>query len=347
MSRLRVLGRAALPASAALTLAALLAGGAAATPPTPANGAIWETGRLEYRWAAGMEPPSWLKPAIHAAAVDASVSTRAATPDFAYDSAAAGWIGYTGDIPSGFAVGYATRSVPHSFSIRLRPQGYQLDWGTLRWCEFYETPPTGCYDAEMITLHEFGHVLTLSHVDESTVTDWADSVMHAAPKTRAKAGWNAHEYGRCDVARLQLRYDTASSTAPISTCLSLGTQLTLGASPGTQVEYGSSFVLTATLRVDPNAAEQVLAGNVLDGRAVRLQRRPVGATGWSDVGSLTGSGAGKYSKTLSATASYEYRARFDGPGAEGLEESNSGVVRISIADPCVTSAGGTITAPTC
>ncbi len=178
----------------------------AATPPTPASGTVWETAQLKYRWLSGSEPPTWMRNAIHAAAQDASVSTMADTPSFGYDGSGTGWFAYTGDIPTDYAVGYAVRNVPTSFGIRLRPQGYSLDWGTLRWCQFYDSPPSGCFDAELITLHEIGHVLTLGHIDESTVTDWTDTIMHAAPKTKAKTGWNAHDFGRCDAARLQLRY---------------------------------------------------------------------------------------------------------------------------------------------
>ncbi len=319
-----------------------------ATAPTPADGAIWNPGQLlEYRWRDGNEPPGWLRPAINAAAQDATQTSRADTPTFRYDSGGPGWISYTSDIPSTYAVAFANRNVPSSYGIRLRPQGYALDWGTLRWCQFYDSPPTGCYDAEMITLHEFGHVLTLNHPNDDQVDDWLDTVMHWAPKTRAKVGWNEHDFGRCDVARLQMRYDTASASSPISTCLALSTQLTLAATPSSRVDYGSTIVLTATLRVSTNADEQVLAGNLLDGRTVRLQRRALGAEGWTDLGAMADSGVGRYSRSLVAWAAYEYRARFDAPGNEGLRDSASPVVRISIDDPCVSSADESINAPTC
>ena len=349
MNGARLLARGTVPSIIAIALASILAASASATPPTPASGAIWEAGGLEYRWAAGIEPPAWLRPAMHAAAHDAASTTGAATPGFAFDSDGSGWMGYTGDIPSTYAIGYATRNVPNSFGIRLRPQGYQLDWGTLRWCQFYDSPPTGCYDAEMITLHEFGHVLTLGHINEDTVTDWGDTIMHASPKTKAKAGWNAHEYGRCDVARLQLRYGATSATEPISTCLSIDTSLTLAASPSTSVAYGSSVSLTALLRMTSASYADSLAGDPLSGRAVWLQRRAVGATIWTDLAQMSATGdAGRYARSLAISATYEYRTRFSGPGSEGLQGSTSDVVRISVADPCVSSGGsGSVNAPTC
>ncbi len=337
----------ALVASALLSVS--LASPAGATPPTPASGAVWETGQLKYRWLSGSEPPTWMRNAIHAAAQDATVSTMAGTPAFNYDSAGAGWIAYTGDIPTDYAVGYAVRNVPTSFGIRLRPQGYALDWGRLRWCQFYDSPPSGCYDAELIMLHEIGHVLTLGHIDESTVTDWTDTIMHAAPKTKAKIGWNAHEFGRCDAARLQLRYGAESPGERISRCLDIGTELGLSASPGTFIDYGSNVTLLASLRIDPYSPAEILAGDPLSGRTVWLQRRPVGGSAWADLVQMSGSAeAGRYFRTLNVTSPFEYRARFAASSNEGLGDATSGVVRISVDDPCVSSGDGhSLNSPTC
>lgn len=350
MSRHRGRTSGALAAIMGVVLATTLCGSVSATPPTPASGAIWETGNLEYRWGTGMEPPSWLRPALHAAADDASVTTKAGTPNFTFDVGGAGWIGYTEDIPTDYAVGYAVRNVPTGFGIRLRPHGYALQWGTLRWCQYYDgTPPNGCYDAEMITLHEFGHVLTLGHPNEDTVTDWADTIMHTAPKTKAKAGWNAHEFGRCDVARLQLRYEAASPLARISTCLNIDTSLSLAVSPGTTIDYGSSASVSAVLRMTSASYADSLAGDPLSGRAVWLQRRPIGATSWVDLAQMSaGTDPGRYVRTLPIYASYEYRARFRAPDNEGLGAATSNILRISVADPCVSSnAIDGINAPTC
>lgn len=332
-------------------LAVLLTVPAAATPPTPASGTIWDVGNIRYRWQSGSEPPAWIRPVIHAAARNASYSTRARTPEFSYDSGGTGWIGYTADIPSSYAVGYATRSLPDSFGIRLRPQGYQLDWGTLRWCQFYESPPNGCYDAELITLHEFGHVLTLGHIDETTVTDWLDTIMHAAPKTRAKVGWNEHQFGRCDVARLQVRYEFASPSTLGSTCLDLATGLSLSALPSGSVDYGSTVNFVAALEIDQGAEYAALAGDPLAGRTVWLQRRPIGGSAWTDLSQMTAQSAspGRYGRALAVYGSFEYRASFAAPGNEGLRGSTSGILRIYVGDPCVNTdeASSAINVPTC
>lgn len=322
---------------------------ASATPPTPASGAIWDSGQVvEYRWKDGNEPPSWMRGAINLAAQAATTTSRANSPVFSYRDGGPGWIGYTSDIPTSYAVGYAIRNVPDTYGIRLRPQGYVLDWGTLRWCQFYQSPPNGCYDAALIALHEFGHVLTLDHADDDLVTDWLDTVMHWAPKTRAKIGWNADEFGRCDVARLQLRYGARSASTPISTCLALPTALGLAATPAGAVDYGSTASLAASLRIDADSPAGALSGDPLSGRTVMLQRRPIGGMSWTDVSAMTQSDTGgRYVKTLTITAPYEYRARFDAPTAEGLGASTSPVVRISVADPCVNTGGGDIDVPLC
>src|SRR5690242_7303707 len=202
-----------------LVILAVSNGQAAATPPTPADGQVWnQNQRVTFRWHQGDEPPTWMRSAINAAANDSNDSRDAKAAVLSQSDSGASWIGYTGDVPTTWAIGYTVGNIPNSFTMRLRPQGYPLDWGTLRWCQAYDTPPSGCYDAEMIALHEFGHVQTLDHPDDADVTNWTDTVMHWAPKTKAKAGWNQHEFGPCDVARLQIRYEPLTSSTRISTC---------------------------------------------------------------------------------------------------------------------------------
>ena len=209
------------------------------------------------------------------------------------------WIGYTGDIPTTWAIGYTVRNIPNSFTMRLRPQGYPLDWGTMRWCQAYDTPPTGCYDAEMIALHEFGHAQTLDHPDDADVTNWTDTVMHWAPKTKAKAGWNQHDFGPCDVARLQIRYEPLTSSTQISTCLDLNTDVSLSSSLGS-IASGSNVVLTARLKIVNNAMWPLLASEPLSSRTINVQRRAIGSSSWSSFGQMTAlDDNGRYTKTFS------------------------------------------------
>ena len=326
-------------AASIATVVALLAftGEASATPPTPASGTVWSPNqRVDYRWKEGDEPPTWMRPAIDAAADDSNASRASRAAFLSQSDAGSSWISYTGDIPTTYAIGYTVGYIPYYFTMRFRPQGYQLDWGTLRWCQFYDSSPTGCYDAETIALHELGHAQSLDHVDDTQVTEWTDTIMHWAPKTKAKAGWNQHEFGRCDVARLQIRYQPLSMATPISTCLDLATDLSLNVS-STSVVYGGSATLTAKLKIADDTIWPNLASDPLAARDLTLQRRPAGSTTWSNVGSMAAlDDNGRYTKSLTLYDTYDYRVVFNATSDEGLEASASAVVRVTVA----TGGGG-------
>jgi hypothetical protein len=316
----------------ALVTLALAAGQATATPPTPASGAVWSSNQhVDFRWKEGNEPPTWMRPAINAASHDSTASRDSRAAIFTQSDNGASWISYTGDIPTSYAIGYTVSYIPNYFTMRFRPQGYALDWGTLRWCQFYDTGPIGCYDAELIALHELGHAQTLDHADDDLVTDWTDTVMHWAPKTKAKAGWNQHSFGRCDVARLQIRYQPLTSSTDISTCLDLATDLSFATS-NTSAAYAGNITLTTRLKIADDAMWPNLASDPLSDRQVTLQRRVPGTSTWSNVGSMSSvDDNGRYAKTLTVYETYDYRAVFNAPGSEGLEDDASPVVRVTVS----------------
>ena len=319
---------------AALLTLATLAQPVSAALPTPASGVTWNPNQLiKYRWKEGSEPPAWAKVAIKAAGQDSNDSRAAKAAVFDYEASGPAWVGYTDDMPSNWAIGYTTRDIPGKFTIRMRPHGTALDWGTLKWCEFYDgEPPNGCYDLEMVTLHEFGHAQTLGHVVDADLDAYTDSVMHTeALHSKPRVGWNQHAFGRCDVARLQIRYEPLNTSTPISTCLSLRTSLTLTSST-TSIPAGSGVQFTARLKIAGDEEYANLAGRALTERRVVLQRRALGATAWSNFADLTSvaDGTGRYVKTLTLTSTYEYRALFASPSDEGLGGSSSSVSRISV-----------------
>jgi hypothetical protein len=319
--------------AATLAVAALSMSSAdvSATPPTPADGQTWSSNqRVTYRWKEGSEPPSWMKAAINAAADDSNDSRDAKTAVLDQSDGGDSWIAYTGDITTNWAVGYTVRYIPSFFTMRLRPQGYPLDWGTMRWCQFYDSPPSGCYDAEMIALHEFGHAQTLDHPDDADVTDWTDTVMHWAPKTKSKAGWNQHEFGPCDVARLQIRYEPLAPSTKISTCLDLATTLTLSVND-TQVSSGSSVTFTARLKIADGVMWPLLQSEPLASRQITLQKRAPGGS-WANVtGMGSGDDNGRYLKTMTLSDTFDYRAVFSGPGNEGLDGSTSPILTVNVS----------------
>jgi hypothetical protein len=321
-------------------LAAFVAQPASAALPTPANGITWDRNqRVEYRWKDGSEPPAWARSAMNAAATDSNQSRRAKGATFSYSADGPAWLAYTDEMPTNWAIGYTVRNIPESFTIKMRPHGTRLDWGTLKWCEFYDDPPNGCYDLEMVTLHEFGHAQTLGHVDEADIDSYTDTLMHESGlRSKAKLGWNQHVYGRCDVARLQIRYEPLTTNTNISTCLDLGTDLSF--TPATSaIAYASAVTMTAKLRIDASAPYANLASEPLTGRTVLLQRRAVGASGWTTIGEMSPvtDDTGRYVKTMTLTSTYEWRALFSAPSDEGIRGSASNVARLSVTYGCTPS----------
>ena len=140
------------------------------------------------------------------------------------------------------------RYPPTGFGLWFRENGHRFDWGALRWCQLYDTWPSGCYDVENITLDELGHVQILNHhanyADES---DYLDSVVQTVSHAKPGVGWNAHAFGRCDVAQLQRQYDVQTTTR-ISTCLDdIPTGVSFSANAST-VSWDGPVRLSARLR---------------------------------------------------------------------------------------------------
>lgn len=325
-------------ASAVVVAVALLAGAvpALAHGPDPImGGALFaQDQRVLFKWRAGAAPPPSIATAIKAAAADASLSRGSRAATFAFDAAGTSQIGYGTEATCGVnGIACFDRSgAPASFTMWLREQGHDFDWGTLKWCQTYAVPPNGCYDAETIALDEFGHVEVLNHhvnfVDDS---DYLDAVVQAVSRTKPKAGWDLHAFARCDVATLQRKYDVPTSTTLISTCLDLDTTLALKSS-ATSVTYGASVTLTATLKVDDQAAYDRLRANSLSQRTVKLQRRAAGSTTWSTLATMSpASTAGTYATTTSVSTTYEYRAVFSAPASEGLAGATSGTIKVTMS----------------
>ena len=111
----------------------------------------------------------------------------------------------------------------------LREQGHVFDWGTLKWCQSYSTAPNGCYDAETIAIDEFGHVEILEHhVNWANDPDYSDAVVQTYSRAKPSTGWNAHAFGRCDVATLQIRADVDEQNAPLVVAGQAGTAFLKG-----------------------------------------------------------------------------------------------------------------------
>jgi hypothetical protein len=215
-----------------------------------------------------------------------------------------------------------------------------FDWGSLKWCQAYASPPNGCYDAETIVLDEFGHVEGLNHhVNYDSDSDYEDAVVQTYSRTRPSTGWNRHGFGRCDIATLQVQYDITSSAQKYSTCLDVDAVLTLGASAAS-IPTGGAATLTATLKAGTSSSYGRLIGNVLSGRTVTRQRRATGTTTWVTVGTMpAGSTAGTYVLTQRPGADTDYRAVFKTPSDEGINGDTSPTVGVDVVVTCGAIAG--------
>lgn len=342
--------------SLVLTLVATLAAGVGSTgavaahgpDPFLSGGAFGQDQELHFRWRSGAEPIAAIKTAIKEAASDANDTQASRAATFVYDASGGNLIGYGVGATCGVnGLACFTRNAPGGFTMWLREQGHVFDWGTLKWCQTYTTVPNGCYDAETISLDEFGHVEGLGHhVNEDDGSDYLDAVVQTYSRTRPSTGWNVHAFGPCDTATLQLHYDLTNSTSKYSTCLDLATVLTVKAS-ATTIVVGGATTLTATLKVVDADAYFLLGNNPASGRTVTLQRRAPGTATWTSVGTMgVGSTTGTYVLTQRPGSTTEYRAVFKTPSDEGINGDTSPVVKVTVA-ACIASpiGGAEIAAP--
>lgn len=325
------------PALAALAILAAAVAPVAAHEPDPLlGGKLWAQDQVvSYAWKTGQVPPAWAASAIDAAAADAGRSWASRAAQFVRAASAASTIAYgqpTGCSAAGIAC-FDRTGAPSSFKMWFRAHDYAFDWGKLRWCQGLEAIASGCFDVENIALDEFGHVEILHHhANYANGSDYLDAVVQTGSRAYPTAGWNVHAFGRCDVARLQLEYERVGAAALFSTCLSVTTTTTLGAS-ATSIAIGGTVRFSAGLRVSSLAANRALASDPISGRSVLLQRRAVGASSWTTIATMTASSttAGTYSTTISPTSTYEWRATFATPTTEGLVGSSSAVVKVTVS----------------
>jgi hypothetical protein len=333
-------------AVAGLALALLIPNAAFAHGPDPlisATGTLWSRDQVvPYQWHDIYPPPAWMATAINLGAGDVAESrdSRAATFIRAADAAAV--IQYSGPLfcgSGGIACADRTGMSNGIFRVQFRPQGWAFDWGTLKWCQYYSLAPSGCYDAETTALDELGHIEILGHhVNFADDSDYLDAIVQVFGRQKPRDGWNAHAFGRCDVARLQLEYERRDPGNLVSTCLALGSSLGVSAST-TYLVPGSSVRFTANLKLAVSSTAGAMSGDPLSDRSVALQRRAVGGTTWGTVGTMAISTAaeGTYGLTIYPTATYDYRASFSSPTNEGVSGSTSGIVRVTVASCSGTS----------
>jgi hypothetical protein len=333
-------------AAAAIVVALTLPSPAGAHGPDPVLGNSWfdQDQALTFDWRTGSVPPAALRTAIRAAASDASTSRRSRAATIAYVDGGANPIGYgPGNTCGPNGIACFQRFPPAGFTMWFREQGYRFDWGSLRWCQMYASPPNGCFDVETIALDEFGHVEGLGHhVNYSDARDYDDAVVQTVSRAKPDPGWNTHAFGRCDVATLQREYDVSTTSVKLSTCLDLDTVVTLAASPSS-IAYGATTTLTATLKTANLTSYDRLKSQALSGRVVTLQRRPAGTASWTTVGAMTPGSGGTYRTTVTLRTATEFRTFFATPADEGVNGDTSPTIQVVVGactiPPCPVDPG--------
>jgi hypothetical protein len=319
-------------------------GAAAATahgPDPTVGGTAWgDNQTVTYQWRSGQVPPDWMALPINAAAGDASYTRASRAASFVKTaSTSASLIAYgepTGCSSAGIAC-FDRSGAPSSFRMWFRAHGYVFDWGTLRWCQGQSSFTNGCFDVETIALDEFGHVDGLGHhVNFGDGSDYLDAVVQALSHAMPQVGWNVHAFGPCDTGRLQIIYDRSLARDLFSSCLDVATATSLAVSDAS-IWVGDTVRFTATLRTSSTAAG-ALANDPVSGRSVALQRRLVGATAWTTMGTMSaGTTEGTYVYSNSPTATYEWRAYFTPVAADGALASSSSPMKVTVSSGCTGS----------
>lgn len=135
-----------------------------ARPVPPFNAGGWPKDTiLPFAWRSGDVPPEWAREPIRAGADDASDTSQARSPRFVFRSGANDTMRYTSAFPDfcRFGIACASRNMPGSWAVWIRPHGSDFSWGTLRWCQ--RNGDDGCFDLRRVTIHELGHVAGLNH----------------------------------------------------------------------------------------------------------------------------------------------------------------------------------------
>lgn len=297
---------------------------------------------LDFRFHSTDASPSWMRTAILAAAEDATTTSKALSPIFfPTDSGGNGMIRYTATFPSGCSTSIACAShSADSWTLRMRPHGYDFRWGMLRWCE--RSGGDGCFDAEHVALHEFGHALGLDHPEERGYhLPPASTVMHRVTPSKPESSWNRHAFGSCDVASLQEQYGLPTMSTTIASCNDVQTTLVLTATD-TSIASGERVTFRATLRVKGSSAYGALSGIRLNGRDVQLRRRTAGTTGTWTISTMRPTDTpGVYTLSLAPTRSYELKAVFPTPDLEGLRSSSSEEIVVRVSGGTTTSCTAT------
>jgi hypothetical protein len=322
---------------------------------------------ITYGWDPQNPPPTWLKTQITAqlnymndpANMAANIPTTSGpvtSPTIMYK--------YGGTSP---CIEFACAYGPGTTGNKDNPAGWTIyiltdaSDGGLSWrkyCQYNNTTVAnyraGCYDVRNIVLHETGHALALGHWPDNAGTIMDNlgpgasiTVMQIESRSnrdatndldshgRNNAGWDRHDYGACDMARLQLLYDLNAASSKLSSCLTRQKTTLALARSATSIAYRGAITFTATLSITDDgsgANYAIFAGQKLSGRVVVLERSTDNFATTAATYTMPASGTGTYALTFNLTYTSQWRAYFATP-TEGLAGVRSPAYTVTVA-PC-------------
>ena len=199
-------------------------------------------------------------------------------------------------------------------------------------------PTSVCFSLMRVTAHEATHLTLLRpHYDAGDDDD--TFMMGKTPTPNTSANWNRRVFLRCDLAAAQLEYGLADPAGRYADCFAttpgdgakgLNSSLTL-ATPSTVARcWNQSLGVAGRLALGDVSAYEDLRDTPLEGRTVRIDRRPLNDTTWTNgVFTATASDASGTNWTRSITTStagtYVYRATYLTTTADPAVNSSASV----------------------
>ena len=199
-------------------------------------------------------------------------------------------------------------------------------------------PTSVCFSVMRVTAHESTHLTLLRpHYDDGGDDD--TFMMGKTPTPNGSANWNRRYFLRCDAAAAQLEYGLADPAGRYADCFAstpgdgtrgLNPRLTLASASTVTRCWNQAVTVGGRLALDDVTRYEDLADTPLAGRIVRIDRRPLNDTTWTNgIFTSTATAADGTNWTRSITTStagtYVYRATFLTTALETAVNSSSSV----------------------
>jgi hypothetical protein len=196
-----------------------------------------------------------------------------------------------------------------------------------------------CFSIQRATAHEGTH-LPLTRLHNDAGAD-AETFMQSSTPTPngSPANWNRKTFLPCDAAAAQLEYGLADPSGRYADCFDVapgdgakGLNPTMSLATATSFTrcVGQSATANGRLALADVAAYEDMRNTPLVGRTVRIDRRPVGSSTWTNgiaTATATGAAGSNWSRAITSSTggSFQYRASFSTTAAETAVNSSGAV----------------------